>query len=255
MRKIAFLWIVLLIVSCQNSAEPVSAPTVIAETGETQWTYVALGNSMTWGVQQPYAAHMEADLGASVTVYDETQSAQAADGVIAMLQNRPIVQAHLAEADVVSIVAGGGPNAGYCFTGRGEYPFWGKPFDADGIAAFRADYDAMFDELLKYVDPRDTLIRATNYYNPLVAKWQEWGVTAECKEGMETYNQQIAESAAAHNILLVDIYSGLNGPNGDEDLGAKGLLRFDGIHLNEQGGAIVANLLQAAGYTYAEGNN
>ncbi|MFC2031032.1 hypothetical protein ACFLWA_09920 [Chloroflexota bacterium] len=50
--------------------EPAAAPAAgLAHAGE-EWDYVAKGDTDTWDYFTDYAAHLEADLGASVTVHN-----------------------------------------------------------------------------------------------------------------------------------------------------------------------------------------
>ncbi len=231
---------------------PQTATAVVAEQGNEEWTYVVLGFAgMSKGWPSLYANYMEEDLNITVKVHNDTQDGQDTKGVVAMLMARRMVQKHLAEADVVTLVAGPGEvaAAGFCMTGNGDYPLGTVPFD-EYIVTFRENYDVMFDELLKHVDPATTLIRTLNYYMWHIDLLQEWGVYEECKQSWEALNDQIAESAAAHDILVVSAYEIFNGPNGDEDPVAKGYLTPD-RDINELGATAVAEQFRQLGYVYA----
>lgn len=236
--------------ACQPpTADPPTAATRIAESGAEAWSYVALGSSHSWGWLSHYAAHLEADLGVAVTVYDESQSRQDALGLVAMLANRPAVVERLEQADVVTIVALGGPALGQCVNGRGDYLFGDKPLD-ETLVAYRANYDAMITAVVDHVDPAATLVRGLDLYNPLVGQWQAEGRFEECQAAFAALTAELHAAYEAHGIPVVAVHAALNGPDGTIDLDELGYLRSDGLHLNDEGGRVVAQLVRDSGYAY-----
>ena len=61
-------------------------------------------------------------------------------------------------------------------------------------------------------------------------------------------NQHIAASAKANGIPMAQVHLAFNGPNGEQDPLAEGLIALDGIHPNNNGHKAIADALRALGY-------
>ena len=98
--------------------------------------------------------------------------------------------------------------------------------------------------------PQDTLIRVADTGIPLVNTWQyrEWLETLRgpC---YEVWREHLIEAAEARGITVVYTYHVLNGPDGDDKI--QGIYLDDGIHFNDAGHRLVAELHREAGYAYA----
>lgn len=64
----------------------------------------------------------------------------------------------------------------------------------------------------------------------------------------EHWRNHLVRSAAAKSISVVQTYKALNGPNGDQKL--LEYMQADGLHLNEHGHRLVADLHRQLGYAF-----
>ena len=65
---------------------------------------------------------------------------------------------------------------------------------------------------------------------------------------LDQVNQHIASSAQANGIPMAQVHLAFNGLNGDQDPVARGLIRVDGVHPNDNGHKVIADALAALGY-------
>jgi lysophospholipase L1-like esterase len=65
---------------------------------------------------------------------------------------------------------------------------------------------------------------------------------------LDQVNQHIASSVQANGIPFAQVHLAFNGPNGDQNPVAKGLITLDGIHPNDNGHKVIADALRATGY-------
>jgi lysophospholipase L1-like esterase len=61
---------------------------------------------------------------------------------------------------------------------------------------------------------------------------------------LDQVNQHIASSAKANGIPMAQVHLAFNGPNGDLDPVALGLIAIDGIHPNDTGHKVMADALR-----------
>lgn len=116
------------------------------------------------------------------------------------------------------------------------------------VANFIPNWDAIMQEILKLRDPTRTIIRTMDVYNPFVAEEMVTGTFPIVKGYLDQVDAHIASSAAAKGIPMARVYEVFNGPNGDQDPVAKGYMAIDGIHPNDAGHKVIADLLRELGY-------
>ncbi|MBO0862583.1 MAG: SGNH/GDSL hydrolase family protein, partial [Chloracidobacterium sp.] len=126
-----------------------------------------------------------------------------------------------------------------------------------GVATLNANFDAILAEVRSLRGSRNTIIRTMDIYNPYVNAdraqdtWpnDQGNDFQVLKPYIEMVNNQIAATATARNIPYAKVYLAFNGPNGDIDPGDRGLIAFDGLHPNENGHLMIAELLRGLGYS------
>ncbi|MBO0859537.1 MAG: SGNH/GDSL hydrolase family protein, partial [Chloracidobacterium sp.] len=126
-----------------------------------------------------------------------------------------------------------------------------------GVATLKANFNAILAEVRSLRGSRNTIIRTMDIYNPYVNEdraqdsWpnDQGNDFQVLKPYIEMVNNQIASTATARNIPYAKVYLAFNGPNGDIDPGDRGLIAFDGLHPNESGHLMIAELLRGLGYS------
>lgn len=227
------------------------------------WDLVFISDSSGFGVADLYAAHIEEDLGVTVTVHDLAIGALSAHSVLAALRSegtiynlslKELPDLIIPEAEVVvfyanPLVAGGALPGDWDCVGLGPR-LYVNDCSPEVFEAYRADLDAIYQEIIDLRAGKPTIIRAFDAYNPLYSVYRERGVYDACTACWANYNDAIHQAAEAHNILLAPVYDTFNGPNHDEDPRDKGYIGPDGEHCTELGQQVIADLLRGLGYEY-----
>ena len=133
-------------------------------------------------------------------------------------------------------------------------------------AEVEANWVAIAEEVLALRPAERHLLRALDFYNPLVDEdrardsWAEDGECADLdgdgacndfevfKRYFDELNAFLREAAASRGVGLAEVSQGFNGPDGDEDPGARGWLARDGLHPNDEGHAVIGEALRLLGY-------
>ena len=106
----------------------------------------------------------------------------------------------------------------------------------------------VYEEIFSLRNGKPTIIRAYDFYNPLISKHRENNIENECRECLETFNRTLQLAAEEFNIPFVSVFDAFNGKNHNEDPREKGYIGDDGIHASEQGQQVIADLISAVGY-------
>ena len=117
---------------------------------------------------------------------------------------------------------------------------------------YRDVLDEVYDEIWKARGGRPVVLRAHDIYNGFIAPWREVGIEAECTANWEVEMQVIREAAEANGAVFVSFFDVFNGPEHDEDPREKGWIDDDGMHANDDGGAVAAEALAAVGFELSE---
>jgi len=87
---------------------------------------------------------------------------------------------------------------------------------------------------------RPVVLRAHDVYNPWIAPWTELGIEPECTAIWSGQSQAIRRAVEANGAVFVSFFDLFNGPDHEQDPRARGWIDTDGMHANEQGGAVAA---------------
>lgn len=237
-----------------------NAATAIAESGDTTWDMVVLGDSLLaedWGtLPEAYAARIEEDLGIEVEIQNWAVGGETTRSLLFNVQRYPWCRDPLQEAEVILISAGGGDLP------RMEKRFFGGECGgADNQDCLRQqleeseeNWDALLTEITSLADPRETLIR------PIIPGVLEYfaRVYKSQPEDVEVYNsyvvalyEHMAQSSAERGIPVLDLYAMHDGPNADPSL-PEIAGTGDGVHVSNEGDAVIADLLRDLGYDFAK---
>jgi lysophospholipase L1-like esterase len=247
--------------TAQPTALPSSSPTPSPTLAGPHLTYVALGDSLLFALEEDcdsctsavviYGKQVETDLGMPVEVHNLTMhNGLKTPGLLAYLKDGVSIgrtaenaRTAVAAADIVSITIGFNDST---------------LSDKDNLAAFVNEYAATLDAILGEVDAlragKPTMVRVTTIYNNGIAEKPELdpdgpgsGVNG-WKPIVEAQNTAICDVAAKHKATCVDIYEPFNGKDGLSSPLAKGYIAPDGVHPSQLGMDVIAAALVGGGY-------
>jgi lysophospholipase L1-like esterase len=116
------------------------------------------------------------------------------------------------------------------------------------VSGFLTNWDSIVAEILALRSPATTIVRTMDVYNPFVGIDKAAGRFALLDQYLEPINAHIAQSAVRNQIPFAKVHQVFNGTAGDEDPIAKGYISLDGVHPNDNGHKIIADLLRSLGY-------
>jgi lysophospholipase L1-like esterase len=243
------------------SASPSPVPSPVPSTKAPHLTYVALGDSLLYALEEDcngctsaavlYGERMQTDLGTPVEVHNLTMhNGLKSPGLLAYLtdgarigRTEEDVLVAVAAADIVSVTIGFNDST---------------LDDTHDIQAFVGRYETNLDAILTRIDAlragKPTMVRVTEIYNNGIAETPALDMDGpgsgvhRWKPLVEAQNKVICEVAAKHHALCVDIYHPFNGKDGLSSPGALGYLGPDGVHPSQKGMDVIADALAGVGY-------
>ncbi|MGD2145025.1 MAG: SGNH/GDSL hydrolase family protein [Anaerolineae bacterium] len=244
----------LLTVACstpKRSSTATPAPTPAEQISE--WDYVALGDSITWGMPDRYAEMMEQDLGVAVIVHGKTVSSDHSSRLLERLRTSTMLRQDLREAEVITL------QIPFSVFSRPMSTYMSSPGACGGadnqdclreaLEAFKADVEGIIAEMVSVRSPSEALIRTQDMHPYYVMEQKEAG----CFEVTDAYwreaNAHIRSVARAHGIPVAQVYDAFAGESGTEDPRDRGLVS-DGAHTTPKGAALMAECYRDLGYEY-----
>jgi lysophospholipase L1-like esterase len=270
MKKVVLFLVLMLLVSCSGifssptmilsdtvippeTATPVPTRTLIPST--PIYDYVALGDSTPAGFDVDasyvdyYARYVESDLGVSVNVLNWARDGQTAHSLLRALRDNPSLREDISNAEIVTIWTGWNDLFGLAGKYRTEECGGVDNLDCirEKVDALNADIEAIVVEILALRGPSDTLVLIANVGNPFAAQWKQVGIFEGLKGPLvDAWLYPIERVATENGIVLVDSYTVLNGPNGDDEVSTDIVIQR--VHFNESGHRLLADLHREAGY-------
>jgi hypothetical protein len=235
-----------------------------------EWDLVYITDSSGMGVADKFADNIERDTGKTVRIsgYGYTVGDSSAIRVLQALQSDPEslsdikfkpLQADIAEAEVIVlfVTPRGDPSKGGVHDEGMEKCIGcdGHPSEDCTLQLYEPyieNLKAIYEEILALRNGKPTIIRAVDFYNPLISEHRKLNMEIECTQCWEIFNTAVRQAADAFNIPFVSVYDVFNGLNHDEDPREKGYIRNDGRHTSKQGQQVIADLLSEAGYEPVE---
>jgi lysophospholipase L1-like esterase len=232
-----------------------NAATAIAESGDTTWTYVALGDSVTWGMIPLYAEMLEEDLGVTVIVQDRTASGDHSSRLLERLRTSNWLRKELREADVITIEIPWNAFEDPCLAYLNGSPGACGGSDnqdclREALETYMADTDAIIAEIVSLRGPSEALIRIQDTYQFHVGQSKAEGAFETINRYWREANAHVIEVAENYHIPVARVYDAFMGEEGVEDPQARGLIH-DGRHTSPEGAALMAELFRDLGYEYA----
>ena len=249
---------ILTLAGCTSSPPQTAVPSL-----PERVEYVALGDSAATreggaSVAYPalFATLASRALGVEVQVRNEAVPGSASEELLHSLQASGSLRRQVAEAELITvqtsandIAPGRDESRARACAARGDLNCF-----LEILEDTRETLEAILDEILELRDPAETVIRFTDYYNPLPRnpKAAEFGFPRRSRRYVpllaREWSDTICEVAESEGIPCVRISRAFNGPTGTESPFRKGLLALDGRHLSDAGHELVAQELHALGY-------
>jgi hypothetical protein len=238
-----------------------TAQEVIAEQGVQEWDLLWVSDSSGWGVAEIYGAYLAEDLGIKINVMDKCMGFLSAGEILMPLKGEHTYNLELEkmrnyfqEAEIIVIY--GNPEKSI----SEENPMdWNCGQDglntcyvnSCGMEAFELYIEHMKEIYAIIFSERSgqpTMLRTFDAYNPRYTRYcTPEGVLDACVECWENYNKAIHQAADEMGVPVAGVFDAWNGPDHTEDPNEKGYTK-DGVHPNETGARVIADLLRATGY-------
>lgn len=215
--------------------------------------YTALGDSLASGAGAErsyvprFAAYLAQDRGVPVDLHLAAVSGWTSFEMLQALRNDADLRAHVRESDVVSWNVGGSDlliaralyKQRFCGGHDGQWCL--RLMDS----VVRANWRAIAEEIRALRGDRPTVLLTIDLYYATVREDVADGSFTVMKPYLANLNRFIAGSAIELGYDYAHVADAFNGPNRDEDPAAKGLIADDGIHPNDTGHELIAQLLRA----------
>jgi hypothetical protein len=258
-QMIGITLVALLVVAC-STTQPSPTATLVPTTtpvptpieGAAKWDYVALGESMNFGMISRYKEMLEQDLGVSVELHDWALANDHSSSLLERLRTNEQLRQDLREAEVVTfqipirvIVQ---PFKTFEFGDPGECGGDdNQDCLRDAFEAYKADTDQIIAEIVSLRSPSDAVIRAQDVYQIKVRETQETGSFEIINGYWRDANAHTIEVATRYVIPVARVYDAFMGEDG-KDPRDQGLMVSDGLHPSPEGAILMAELFQELGY-------
>jgi lysophospholipase L1-like esterase len=242
---------------------------LVTASAQAQWRYTALGDSLAAGFNAVagyvirYDVYVTSDTGKTVLLYNLGQPGWKSSDLREALTSDSTFRYLVSHSRVITWNIGGND----LLSARRRY----KDLVCGGVdnqdclrstvVVFKENWDQIVSKLLELRrespgDIRRTLIRTMDIYNPFVAvdsAADSWPNDAGndfqvLKPYLDEVNSHIAQSSVANAIPFAPVYLAFNGTDGTEDPRQKGYISIDGLHPNDFGHKVMADLLRSLGY-------
>lgn len=227
---------------------------------DAAWDLVIIGDSSMWELGEAYAAQIEKDQGVDVNLEDFALPNLSAGEVLTVLETGKSANARLEKlpealknAEVVvmwvnpedSVDLSKGMGYYSCFDSKNP---GSNTCLLEDLEPFTTDLKAIWQHVIDLRDGQETILYATDLYNPLVARWQQNGAFDECTACWDTMAEASRLAAESYGIPFLSRLDVYNGPDRSEDPRLKGYIRDDGEHPTPLGAEATALKLSEMGY-------
>ena len=217
-----------------------SEETTTTNVGPNYWNYVALGDSLAAGTGAQhegyvdrYAAYIDDDTGARVSVTNLGRNGQTSSELLYNLRNDPSWRRAVGEADVLTV------NIGINDLGHASEAYVGGACGGTdnqdclrkAVQTVEVNWNAIVAELLGLRSISDTIIRSAGLgYTPFL------DTEGVFKAYLDEVNTRIEKIASENGIPYIEAYLD------------RGHISQDGLHPNDEGYEVIAEQLRELGY-------
>ena len=255
MKKILVPLMIFIVLTAATSCAP-TKPSANATMPPGEWDYVVLGDSITTGYPEIYAALIEEDYdgAVSITIKDWHIGGQTSSQLLQNIQTNEQMREDIRNAELITIEI---PWAG-C---RGALALSMSSTSCGGdddqdclrncLAIYESDTTAIYAELVNLRSPSEALIRAHDVYLFHTSSAQTYGAFDVINSYWLKGNAHVHATAESYGIPVADVYDAFMGEDGMQAPEENGLVGTDKIHTTFKGQHLIAELLHNLGYELA----
>ncbi len=253
MRKLVAVLVLVVLAACSSEGSGL-------DVGDGPLVYVVMGNSMMFtpggsSIMDQYEALLAEDFGVEIDRRDHTKGAQSAEEFLSWVEEDPVVQSDLAEADVVMFIVPFDEWAEPWMTFAGE---GGRdPADCGGddgqlclrdmVPVYNDLVDRIFAELMAIVDPSEQVVVRQDFYQFHTEQQSE--TTRLLYPYFKQMQEYTHEVAGEYGVPVARVWDDFMGTDGEiPNLVEAGLVQTDGLHPTEDGARRITELYHALGY-------
>jgi len=226
---------------------PPTTPTIVAAMGTPEWNYAVLGDSSAWGFMRVYPKYIEEDLGVRVKLLVWAFGNLSSANVLEQLRSNQQERREVSQSQVITFYGNPLHLIGMRIaTGNASDQYDCSP---PVVAQYKTEMGALADEILSLRKGQPTIIRTYTRFMPFYRLWKSAGQFEEFQRCVAALDAAILQVGAERGIVVADVGVALNGTHHDQDPNDLGYLS-DGIHENEVGAKIVADVFRKLGYAY-----
>jgi hypothetical protein len=123
-----------------------------------------------------------------------------------------------------------------------------EPCPSNGFDSYTSDLEAIWAKNIELRSGKATILRALDFGNPFVSRWNQNQVFNACTVCWECLSIATQKTAEAIHIPFLSRYDVVNWGNHDKDMDQQGYIGGDGIHPNDLAQEYTAELLSKLGY-------
>jgi lysophospholipase L1-like esterase len=255
MRPVARMVLLMLVVVALTMFVPTTPAQATTTASSPRITYVALGNSLGFGLWDfsrggyvyRYGAALAADTGAAVSLINLSVPGWTSSDLVNALRNRWTFRLSVMSAQVVTWDIGGND----LLRARDRYiagtcgGLDNQECLREAVTTFRNNWRAIVREIATLRSGRSTVYRTMDLYYPFVAQDAASGRLPVLLPYLKQANDII--HATGCGVRVANVYAAFNGSY-DDPRQPSLYLSFDGYHPNAAGHAVIAGQLRALGY-------
>jgi hypothetical protein len=241
---------IVLLVACSPSVETPLEPTATPKPVDSQGDLVIFGDSAMWYTHEYYSKYYQEELGVPITVYDKSRASNPSSQWIRYIGDDTELRELISMAEIIAfnIPLSNPIMGGACFRPSVELEEGCFKETADEYAE---NTSQIIKEIKSLVDENGAMIILQSDFMPVNWWLEEDGLEDRidfCLECFDSYYEAQAAVASEEGILFIDVLHALNGEYLDENPADIELVGEDGIHVNDEGAKLIAELYQNAGF-------
>lgn len=223
-----------------------------------EWLVVVIGDNSMWGHGEAIASQVEKDLGVQVSVAEFALPSMRAGLLREVFETGKSSNARLEElpdivrqAEVVVMFANPLNDSNPSLAKGIESCFLAtqpKDCSQENFTGYLEDLQAIWAKIIELRKGNETILVATDFYNPMVSSWNDAGIFADCTACWVNMSGAARQAAEAFHIPFISRYDAFNGPDLSVNINEMGYIQEDGEHPAPRMGEEFAKMLAEFGY-------
>lgn len=226
--------------------------TKFKEVESTEWQYVVLGDSTTWGYPDMLAEKIEQGLGVSIEIVIHSQGGDHSTRLLGRLQKVESLREDIANAELITFVIPWNvfEAPAKIYTSATPERCGGQDNQdclREALEIYKQDTEAIIAELDSIVDSESTIILAHTVWQFNVTLFKQTGDFEVLNEYWKEANTHLISVCEEYGIPVAPGYEAFMGKDDSKNPQEDGLIDDGGIHTTLEGQVIIADLLYDLG--------